>query len=163
MNRTSLKPGTRRISHGSEVSKVAAIIGSTAFLAPLIVTSPCNGTPPFINKLSIEIQRITPSMPLGTLGPGEQSKFSVCDCSHQESPRQSTFAIQTTFESVHLGHRQIPPSVFRGTPGNGLLARPIFDKIPFPRLHHREPRGGQNPSLPVARSQSHYWGYMVDC
>jgi len=29
------------------------MIGNTAFLAPLIVTSPCSGTPPLINKLSM--------------------------------------------------------------------------------------------------------------
>jgi hypothetical protein len=40
---TSLKSGTRRMTHGSEVSSVAAMMGSTAFFAPLMVTSPCNG------------------------------------------------------------------------------------------------------------------------
>ena len=44
MNFTSLRLGTRRITQGSAVSSVAAMIGSTAFLAPLMVTSPCNGT-----------------------------------------------------------------------------------------------------------------------
>ena len=39
MNRTSLRLGTRRMTHGSDVSSVAAIIGNTAFLAPLMVTS----------------------------------------------------------------------------------------------------------------------------
>jgi hypothetical protein len=42
---------------GSFVSSVAAMIGSTAFFAPLINTSPCNGTPPLINKLSIRNSR----------------------------------------------------------------------------------------------------------
>jgi hypothetical protein len=54
MNRTSLKLGTRRITHGSPVSNVAAMIGSTAFFAPLISTSPCRGTPPLIRKLSMK-------------------------------------------------------------------------------------------------------------
>ena len=54
MNRTSLRLGTRRMTHGSPVSNVAAMIGSTAFLAPLISTSPCNGTPPLIKKLSMK-------------------------------------------------------------------------------------------------------------
>ena len=55
MNFTSLRFGTRRIRQGSLVSNVAAMIGSTAFFAPLMVTSPCNGTEPLINKLSMEI------------------------------------------------------------------------------------------------------------
>src|SRR5258708_7658180 len=55
MYRTSLSRGTRRMTHGSLVSSVAARIGSTAFFAPLTVTSPCKGTPPFINKLSMSI------------------------------------------------------------------------------------------------------------
>ena len=55
MNLTSLRLGTRRMTHGSAVSSVAAMIGSTAFFAPLMVTSPCSGTPPLIKKLSMEI------------------------------------------------------------------------------------------------------------
>ena len=53
MNRVSLKSGTRRMTHGSLVSSVAAMMGSAAFLLPLISTSPCNGTPPLIKKLSM--------------------------------------------------------------------------------------------------------------
>ena len=53
MNRVSLKSGTRRMTHGSSVSSVAAMMGNAAFLLPLMVTSPCNGTPPLIKKLSI--------------------------------------------------------------------------------------------------------------
>ena len=53
MNFTSLRFGTRRITQGSLVSNVAAMIGSTAFFAPLMATSPCNGTEPLINKLSM--------------------------------------------------------------------------------------------------------------
>jgi hypothetical protein len=34
------------MTQGSQVSKVAAMIGSTAFLAPLMVTGPRKGTPP---------------------------------------------------------------------------------------------------------------------
>src|SRR5438552_19030328 len=41
------------MTHGSAVSNVAARMGSTAFLAPLIVTSPCRGTPPLIKRLSM--------------------------------------------------------------------------------------------------------------
>jgi hypothetical protein len=37
---------------------VAAMIGSTAFLAPLIATSPHNGTPPLINKLSMTTKKL---------------------------------------------------------------------------------------------------------
>ena len=55
MNFTSLRLGTRRIRQGSPVSRVAAMIGSTAFFAPLMATSPCNGTAPLINKLSMKI------------------------------------------------------------------------------------------------------------
>ncbi len=55
MNFTSLRLGTRRITHGSPVSSVAAMIGSTAFFAPLMTTSPRNGTEPLIKKLSMEI------------------------------------------------------------------------------------------------------------
>ena len=53
MNRVSLKSGTRRMTHGSSVSSVAAMMGSAAFLLPLMVTSPCNGTPPLMKKLSM--------------------------------------------------------------------------------------------------------------
>jgi hypothetical protein len=53
MNRVSLKSGTRRMTHGSSVNSVAAMMGSAAFLLPLISTSPCNGTPPLIKKLSM--------------------------------------------------------------------------------------------------------------
>jgi hypothetical protein len=53
MNRVSLKSGTPRMTHGSSVSSVAAMMGSAAFLLPLMVTSPCNGTPPLIRKLSM--------------------------------------------------------------------------------------------------------------
>src|SRR5438270_11663119 len=56
MNRTSVRFGTRRMIHGSAVRRVAAIIGSTAFLAPLMSTSPRSGTPPFIKKLSMRDQ-----------------------------------------------------------------------------------------------------------
>ena len=55
MNFTSLKAGTLRMTHGSRVSNAAAMMGSTAFLAPLMVTSPHNGTPPLINKLSMMV------------------------------------------------------------------------------------------------------------
>src|SRR5947208_1018761 len=54
MKPTSLRSGTRRITHCSPVSSVAAMIGSTAFFAPLIFTSPCSGTPPLINRLSMQ-------------------------------------------------------------------------------------------------------------
>jgi hypothetical protein len=37
MNRVSLKSGTRRMTHGSSVSSVAAMMGSAAFLLPLMV------------------------------------------------------------------------------------------------------------------------------
>ena len=40
MKRTSLKSGTRRMTHFPDVSNVAAMMGRTAFLAPLMVTSP---------------------------------------------------------------------------------------------------------------------------
>ncbi len=53
MNRVSLKSGTRRMTHGSSVSSAAAMMGSAAFLLPLMATSPCNGTPPLIKKLSM--------------------------------------------------------------------------------------------------------------
>ena len=53
MKRTSLRFGTRRMTHGSLVSNVAAMMGSTAFFAPLISTSPCKGTPPLMRKLSM--------------------------------------------------------------------------------------------------------------
>jgi hypothetical protein len=33
------------------------MIGSAAFLLPLMVTSPCNGTPPLIKKLSMIFSR----------------------------------------------------------------------------------------------------------
>src|SRR5262245_55911108 len=54
MKRTSLRFGTCRMTQGASVSKVAAISGSTAFLAPLIVTSPCKGVPPLMSKLSMK-------------------------------------------------------------------------------------------------------------
>jgi hypothetical protein len=54
MNRVSLKSGTRRITHGPFVSNAAAMMGSAAFLLPLMATSPRNGTPPSIKKLSIK-------------------------------------------------------------------------------------------------------------
>ncbi len=53
MNLMSLRLGTRRMMQGSEVSKAAAMMGNAAFFAPLMATSPCNGIPPLINKLSI--------------------------------------------------------------------------------------------------------------
>ena len=55
MNFMSLSSGTRRMTHGSAVNKVAAMIGSTAFFAPLMLTSPLNGAPPLIERLSIKI------------------------------------------------------------------------------------------------------------
>ena len=55
MKRTSLRSGTWRMTHFPAVNNVAAMMGSTAFLAPLMVTSPWSGTPPLINKLSMEI------------------------------------------------------------------------------------------------------------
>src|SRR5438477_12755723 len=54
MKVTSLRLGTRRMMQGSDVSNVAAMMGNTAFLAPLTVTSPCKGVPPLINKLSMK-------------------------------------------------------------------------------------------------------------
>jgi hypothetical protein len=54
MKRVSLKSGTPRMTHGSLVSNAAAMMGSAAFLLPLMVTSPCNGTPPLIKKLSMK-------------------------------------------------------------------------------------------------------------
>jgi hypothetical protein len=44
------------MTHGSLVSNVAAMMGNTAFLAPLTVTSPHNGTPPLIKRLSMKNQ-----------------------------------------------------------------------------------------------------------
>jgi hypothetical protein len=38
----------------SEVSNVAARMGSTAFFEPLMVTSPFRGSPPSIKKLSMD-------------------------------------------------------------------------------------------------------------
>ena len=55
MNFTSLRAGTLRMTQGSRVSRVAAMMGSTAFLAPLMATSPHSGTPPLINRLSMMI------------------------------------------------------------------------------------------------------------
>jgi hypothetical protein len=42
------------MTHGSLVSKVAAMMGKTAFLAPLMVTSPWSGTPPLMSRLSMK-------------------------------------------------------------------------------------------------------------
>jgi hypothetical protein len=53
MKRVSLKSGTRRMTHGSPVNSAAAMMGSAAFLLPLMATSPCKGTPPLIKKLSM--------------------------------------------------------------------------------------------------------------
>jgi hypothetical protein len=53
MKRTSLKSGTRRIVQVSDVKSVAARIGNTAFFAPLATTSPRSGTPPLIDKASM--------------------------------------------------------------------------------------------------------------
>jgi hypothetical protein len=53
MNWTSLRFGTRRMTQGPSVKSAAAMIGSAAFLAPLILTFPRSGTPPLINRLSI--------------------------------------------------------------------------------------------------------------
>jgi hypothetical protein len=53
MYRVSLNSGTRRMTQGSPVNSAAAMMGSAAFLLPLMVTSPCNGTPPLIKKLSM--------------------------------------------------------------------------------------------------------------
>ena len=47
----SFKSGTFKILDFPGTIKLAAIIGKTAFLAPLIVTSPANGEPPFIINL----------------------------------------------------------------------------------------------------------------
>jgi hypothetical protein len=44
------------MTHGPSVSSVAARMGSAAFLLPLMVTSPCSGTPPLIKKLSMRIK-----------------------------------------------------------------------------------------------------------
>jgi hypothetical protein len=38
----------------SDVSNVAAKMGRTAFLEPLMVTSPLKGSPPSIKKLSMD-------------------------------------------------------------------------------------------------------------
>src|ERR1043166_950531 len=89
MNFTSLSFGTRRMTQGSEVSSVAARIGSTAFLAPPIVTSPCSGSPPFINKLSMKgglysflvtrpvLQRVLLAVDCNLAGPLPQSTFPL--------------------------------------------------------------------------------------
>jgi hypothetical protein len=53
MKWTSLRFGTRLITQGSEVNKVAARMGKTAFFAPLMATSPLRGTPPLMIKVSI--------------------------------------------------------------------------------------------------------------
>ena len=53
MNFTSLRSGTLRMTHGSAVRSVAAMMGSTAFFAPLICTSPWRGTPPLMRRLSM--------------------------------------------------------------------------------------------------------------
>ena len=42
----SLRSGTRRRTHGSRVSKVAAMIGSAEFFDPLILIEPESGCPP---------------------------------------------------------------------------------------------------------------------
>ena len=52
---TSCRCGTLPISTGSSASRVAARIGSTAFLAPEIQTSPLSGSPPVITIFAIAI------------------------------------------------------------------------------------------------------------
>ena len=68
MKLTSLKRGTRRMTQGSAVSNEAAMIGNTAFFAPLMATLPCNGTPPLIERLSMKepVESIPPKLMLHT-------------------------------------------------------------------------------------------------
>jgi hypothetical protein len=54
MNRTSLKLGTLRNVHVSEVSRVAANRGKQAFLAPEIEIVPANERPPMMRTTSME-------------------------------------------------------------------------------------------------------------
>lgn len=54
MKRISLKSGTFSMMHGSSVSSVAAKMGKQEFLAPLTVTDPFNGNPPWICRVSME-------------------------------------------------------------------------------------------------------------
>ena len=50
---TSFRCGTLQMVTGSEASRPAARIGSVAFLAPEMRTSPSSGTPPVICNLSM--------------------------------------------------------------------------------------------------------------
>src|SRR5258707_6877799 len=54
---TSFRCGTFAITTGSSASSAAARIGSVAFLAPEMRTSPSRGTPPWICSLSMLILR----------------------------------------------------------------------------------------------------------
>src|SRR4051812_1096779 len=144
MNCTSLKFGTRRITHGSEVSNVAAIIGSTAFFAPLIVTSPRKGTPPFINKLSIEIFR-EPAAFQDEPGPGERLKFSVSDCSQRSPPRQSTFLARIFFAPIPPARRRIPTEFFHSPPEIRPLLPQVICKNPAPPVRQPKLPSDQTP------------------
>jgi len=50
----SLRCGTLPSRKGSAVSKLAVRIGSAAFLAPEMRTSPASGLPPWISSASIQ-------------------------------------------------------------------------------------------------------------
>src|SRR5437764_1466543 len=52
MVETSIRRGTRRSASGCEVSSAAHMIGSAAFFAPEMRTSPCSGPPPVMRSLS---------------------------------------------------------------------------------------------------------------
>src|ERR1700756_4207842 len=54
---TSFRCGTFATTTGSSASKEAARIGSVAFLAPEMRTSPSRGTPPWICSLSMLVLR----------------------------------------------------------------------------------------------------------
>lgn len=49
----SLRLDSRRMTQGSSVNSVAAMMGSAASLRRLMATSPCNGTPPLMIERSL--------------------------------------------------------------------------------------------------------------
>ena len=70
MKWTSLRSGTRRMTQVSGVRRVAAMMGSTAFLEPLICTSPRNVVPPYANT---EWKRLSLFIPYSAVHTGGES------------------------------------------------------------------------------------------
>src|SRR5712692_7833792 len=150
MVRTSRTSGTLIRAQVPLLNRVEARIGSAAFLAPLMLTSPARRRPPEMTMQSIRQPFLQPALvrrrphPSGTQARG--TRPSVAPGAPPNQPGRPQVPVSDAR----------PPSattVSRSGAGGDSPARPF--RLPAPRAAH-------TTRLPAAASQAHASGYTAD-